>query len=36
MNDLDVFVPAEWVFDAQNLLAPERRCGEIFFVPSQN
>ncbi|MBE0698746.1 MAG: DUF2007 domain-containing protein [Anaerolineaceae bacterium] len=30
---LDVLVPNEWVYDAQNLLSPERRCGEIYFVP---
>lgn len=31
---LDVLVPVECLFDAQNLLNPERRCGEIYFVPA--
>jgi hypothetical protein len=30
---LDVLVPVQYLFDAQNLLNPERRCGEIYFVP---
>jgi hypothetical protein len=33
---LDVLVPVEFVYDAQNLLAPERRSGEIFFVPARS
>ncbi len=32
---LDVLVPAEYVYDAQNLLSPERRSGEIYFVPTR-
>jgi hypothetical protein len=31
---LDVLVPGERVFDALGLLAPEVRCGEIFYVPA--
>jgi hypothetical protein len=36
INDsyLDVLVPVQCLFDAQNLLNPERRSGEIFFVPA--
>jgi hypothetical protein len=30
---LDVLVPSEWVYDAQNLLSPERRSGEIYYIP---
>ncbi len=32
---LDVLVPLECVYDAQHLLAPERRSGEIYFVPAR-
>jgi hypothetical protein len=31
---LDVLVPVQNLFDAKNLLNPERRCGEIYFVPA--
>ena len=31
---LDVLVPEQSLFDAHNLLNPERRSGEIFCVPS--
>ncbi len=31
---LDVMVPSQYVYDARHLLAPERRCGEIFYVPA--
>lgn len=33
---LDVLVPAHCVFDARHLLAPERRSGEIYFVPARS
>ncbi len=29
---MDVMVPAEYAFDAVNLLNPERRSGELFWV----
>jgi hypothetical protein len=32
---LDVTVPSERMAEAQSLLSPERRCGEIFYVPAQ-
>jgi hypothetical protein len=32
---LDVLVPVESIFDALGLLAPDRPCGEIFFVPAR-
>ncbi|HVN54789.1 MAG TPA: hypothetical protein VMT46_10700 [Anaerolineaceae bacterium] len=32
---LDVLVPRECVYDARNLLDPERRSGEIFCVPGR-
>jgi hypothetical protein len=31
---LDVLVPAHCVYDAEHLLAPEPRSGEIYFVPA--
>jgi hypothetical protein len=33
---LSVLVPSEWLDEAQNLLAPERCSGEIFYVPALN
>lgn len=29
---IDVMVPAEFAFDANSLINPERRCGELFWV----
>lgn len=29
---IDVMVPAEFAFDAANLLNPDRRSGELFWV----
>jgi hypothetical protein len=33
---LDVQVPAEYLYDARNLLFPEYRSGEIFCLPHCN
>jgi hypothetical protein len=32
---MDVLVPASFAFDASNLLNPERRSGELFWVASK-
>lgn len=32
---LDVMVPAEYAFDASNLIYPDRRSGELFWVASK-